>query len=313
MKKKKRLKDRLVIFGEVLFDHFPDGGTVLGGAPFNVAWHLQGFGHPPLFISRVGDDDSGHQVRRAMQDWGLETTGLQTDPQHPTGTVEISLEEAGHSFHILPDQAYDYIDATLTQEAIGVSEPDMIYHGTLIARTDAVRQVLADLITATKAPVFVDVNLRDPWWHEDDLMCLLGRARWVKVNDEELDRVAKRLGLRTDNIEEAAHNVHAHYQLDSLIVTLGAQGAIALDSSRDLVRVEPEQAIEVVDTVGAGDAFASVVLMGLLEGWTTSMTLKRAQAFASRICTQRGATSSDSTMYRGLTARWRAESSSRAS
>lgn len=310
MKKKKQLKDRPVIFGEVLFDHFPDGSKVLGGAPFNVAWHLQGFGHAPLFISRVGDDASGQQVRRAMQDWGLETAGLQTDAKHPTGTVAVKFEGSGHTFHILPDQAYDHIDGKLTRGAVGVIKPAMIYHGTLIARTDAVRQVLADLIAVTRIPVFVDVNLRDPWWHEDDLTGLLDHARWVKVNDEELDHIAKRLGLRTGNIEEAARSVHAHYQLESLIVTLGAQGAMALDSSRDLIRVEPEPDIEVVDTVGAGDAFASVVLLGLLEGWPTAMTLRRAQGFARRICAQRGATSPDSTTYRELTAKWKTENKS---
>lgn len=310
MKKKTLLKGRPVIFGEVLFDHFPDGSAVLGGAPLNVAWHLQGFGHAPLFVSRVGDDESGRRVKRAMEDWGLDTTGVQTDAQYPTGMVEISFEGAQHRFHILPDQAYDHIDAELTQKAIGATEPTLLYHGTLIARTQAVRQVLDELVTVTKTPVFVDVNLRDPWWHEDDLTRLLERAQWVKVNDEELNRVAKRLGLRTANIEEAARSIHAHYQLDSLIVTLGAQGAMALDSSQELVRVGPDQDLEVIDTVGAGDAFASVELLGLLEEWTTSMTLQRAQGFASRICAQRGATSPDSEMYRELMRRWTTDKSS---
>ncbi|MBA1332725.1 carbohydrate kinase, partial [Candidatus Endoriftia persephone str. Guaymas] len=48
-----------IIFGEVLFDCFEDGSRVLGGAPFNVAWHLQALGAAPLFISRVGDDSLG--------------------------------------------------------------------------------------------------------------------------------------------------------------------------------------------------------------------------------------------------------------
>ena len=50
---------RPLIFGEVLFDRFPDGSIVLGGAPFNIAWHLQAFKQSPLFISRVGDDPLG--------------------------------------------------------------------------------------------------------------------------------------------------------------------------------------------------------------------------------------------------------------
>jgi fructokinase len=307
LNKKALHKGRPVIFGEVLFDHFPDGSAVLGGAPFNVAWHLQGFGYAPLFISRVGEDGPGHRVKRAMENWGLDSTGVQTDAHYPTGMVEVRFEGAQHSFHILPDQAYDHIDAELTQKAIGAIEPTLLYHGTLIARTQANRQVLDELLTVTKTPIFIDVNLRDPWWHEDHLTRLLKRATGVKVNDEELIRVAKRLGLRADNIEGAARSIHAHYQLDSLIVTLGAQGAMTLDSSQQLVRVGPDQDLEVIDTVGAGDAFASVVLLGLLEGWTTAITLQRAQGFASRICTQRGATSADLEMYRELMRGWTAD------
>ena len=48
-----------LIFGEVLFDVYPDGTEILGGAPFNVAWHLQGFGVSPLMISRVGKRIAG--------------------------------------------------------------------------------------------------------------------------------------------------------------------------------------------------------------------------------------------------------------
>ncbi len=80
-----------VIFGEVLFDRFPDGNSVLGGAPFNVAWHLQAFGARPLLISSVGDDELGAEIRQTMQDWGMDDSGLQTDAAHPTGTVEVSF------------------------------------------------------------------------------------------------------------------------------------------------------------------------------------------------------------------------------
>ena len=75
-----RMKDTgIYIFGEVLFDHFPDGKRVLGGAPFNVAWHLQAFGLAPHFISRVGADAEGEAVLAAMRDWGMDTQGVQID------------------------------------------------------------------------------------------------------------------------------------------------------------------------------------------------------------------------------------------
>ena len=49
----------------------PDGSRVLGGAPFNVAWHLRGFGANPLVISAVGDDAEGREVLERMTSWDL--------------------------------------------------------------------------------------------------------------------------------------------------------------------------------------------------------------------------------------------------
>ena len=100
---------RPVLFGEVLFDVFPPGTQVLGGAPFNVAWHLQGFGLRPLLISSVGADDRGKQIKKRMQEWGMETSGLQTDEQHPSGIVQVSFNNGQPSYEILSDQAYDFI------------------------------------------------------------------------------------------------------------------------------------------------------------------------------------------------------------
>jgi fructokinase len=57
-----------LIFGETLFDCFADG-EVAGGAPFNVAWHLQGLDCPPLLLSRVGSDRRGRELRRLIDGW----------------------------------------------------------------------------------------------------------------------------------------------------------------------------------------------------------------------------------------------------
>ncbi|RLJ20866.1 hypothetical protein DJ031_04880 [bacterium endosymbiont of Escarpia laminata] len=84
---------RLCVFGEVLFDHLPDGARVLGGAPFNVAWHLQAFGQSPCFISRVGRDAEGAKVKTAMTAWGMRIDTLQTDDHLPTGQVSVSIED----------------------------------------------------------------------------------------------------------------------------------------------------------------------------------------------------------------------------
>lgn len=102
---------RPLIFGEVLFDRFPDGSVVLGGAPFNVAWHLQAFGLAPLVISRVGRDALGGAVVAAMTGWGMDRRGVQFDATHPTGTVEVAFQAGEPHYAIVDRVAYDIIAA----------------------------------------------------------------------------------------------------------------------------------------------------------------------------------------------------------
>lgn len=137
------MRDKVpVLFGEVLFDCFEDGSRVLGGAPFNVAWHLQAFGCSPLFISRVGDDPWGRKIRDVMQRWGMTTAGLQKDSAHPTGEVQVSLKQGQPSFDILPDRAYDHIHC----EGIPPMNPSLVYHGSLGLRQAESANTLADIL-----------------------------------------------------------------------------------------------------------------------------------------------------------------------
>ena len=170
----------LYIYGEVLFDHFPDGTQVLGGAPFNVAWHLQAFGQSPLLISRVGSDPEGTQVRAAMRDWSLSSNSLQTDALHPTGKVTVTFQDGEPSYNIVPDCAYDHI------EEVSLPECRLLYHGTLASRFATSANTLRKLRNSTPGSVFVDVNLRSPWWNEALVQELVVGADWVKLNSDEL-------------------------------------------------------------------------------------------------------------------------------
>ncbi len=121
-------KPKVFVFGEVLFDCFPTGEQVLGGAPFNVAWHLQALGNQPHFISRVGDDELGKKILHAMDDWGMDTTTTQLDPVNPTGQVEIKLINNEPHYTITPGCAYDFIGAS---DLGNISASGILYHGTL--------------------------------------------------------------------------------------------------------------------------------------------------------------------------------------
>lgn len=289
--------DRPVLFGEVLYDCFPDGQAVLGGAPFNVAWHLQGFGLSPLFISRVGDDPLGHRVRDTMHNHGMDASGLQLDSLHPTGKVTITMSGKSHSFEIIPEQAYDYIDRDALPP---LPETALFYHGSLAARNPVSAQTLAFLRARFTDRRLVDINLRDPWWQREQALKMIDAAWLAKLNDEELQQ------LVPDADDEAARiqRLIGDAGLQLLLITRGAAGAELLTAGGDSFRVVPDTVTEVVDTVGAGDAMTSVLVLGLLQGWPYLQTLERAQAFASAIVGRRGATVEEPEFYRQFIDAW---------
>lgn len=286
---------RLCIFGEVLFDHFPDGSRVLGGAPFNVAWNLQALGQPVQFISRVGEDAEGSQVRDAMRDWGMDCSQLQSDPECPTGQVSVSLNNGEPSYDIVAPCAYDRIQPL--QEAPTCS---LLYHGSLALRDPVSLCALDSLLAANPQIVFVDVNLRPPWWHKEAVLQLLARAHWVKLNTQELSE----LSHGGDSDRQAALDFVAKHGLDGLVLTHGGEGAEIHTAWGDHFSITPDGGTPVVDTVGAGDAFASVILLGLARDWPLQLTLERAQTFASAQVGQRGATVPDRTYYQPFIDAW---------
>ncbi len=300
------LSRRPVVFGEVLFDNFPDGTTVLGGAPFNVAWHLQALGATPYFISRVGDDDSGNKVREIMRGWNMDIRGLQTDPGHPTGTVQVKLVNGQPQFTILPDQAYDFIapDTTLGSLSDAHALP-LLYHGTLAARATRSRTTLDRMRADHDLPVFVDVNLRAPWWAPSAVEVTLSRARWVKLNDDELATVLDK-PLDADSLAADAAALRRRNDHEFVVVTRGADGAL-IATADGVIESPAPKIVNLVDTVGAGDAFSAVIIVGLLCKWEPALMLQRALEFAAAICSIRGATTEDRALYERRLAEWQPE------
>ncbi len=296
---------RPVIVGEVLFDVFSDGARVLGGAPFNVAWHLEAFGLRPFVVTRVGDDELGNRITAAMDDWGMDRSGVQVDPDIGTGRVRVDLDGAGPSFEILPDQAYDRLDPGAAAAAVAPVDAAILYHGSLIARSAPARAALDAVREAIGAPVFIDVNLRDPWWQRPTVLSLLDRAHWAKLNDDELARLADPPDdpSTAEDLETAAEGFADRHGLTQLVVTCGDRGAVALGDGR-LVVGRPPPSVEVVDTVGAGDAFSAVWIAGAVHGWPLDRTLVRALGFAAAVCGLRGATTDDRGLYDQILATW---------
>ncbi|MEE4272909.1 MAG: carbohydrate kinase [Thermoanaerobaculales bacterium] len=296
---------RPVVIGEVLFDVFPDGAKVLGGAPLNVAWHLHALGLEPLLLSRIGDDELGGAVLDSLDSWGMDCSGLQIDPDAPTGRVAVDLEDGSPTFDIVADQAYDRFDGKAARDALVGCRPALLYHGSLIARDDPADRALQSLRGKTGAPIFVDVNLRDPWWSVKTVTSLIRGARWVKLNDHELGLLSdQKPAADAAGPELAAAELARRHGIDELVVTRGDQGAFVWIGGR-FVAGRPPGEIEVIDTVGAGDAFSAVWIAGLLRRWDPKTTLARALDFAAVICGVRGATTEDRRIYDHCRNAWR--------
>lgn len=297
-----RARGRPVVFGEVLFDEFPDGTRVLGGAPFNVAWHLRGFGADPAFVSAVGFDKAGHDVLQRMEEWGLSRSGVQTLHDHPTGRVRVEMDDGENRYEIDPEQAWDFIDAGAAVEAVPKAVR-FIYHGTLAMRSGKSRRALQEILRSG-APALVDLNLREPWSTPENVRAAMLGAHWLKVAEGELAEISDRDTSTLSACEEAARELAEAHDIYRVVVTRGPEGAICVTRGAETVVGEEPVVPHLVDTVGAGDAFNAVLGMGILGGWSARLTLDRATRFASDICGIRGATTNDAALYEQHLSAW---------
>lgn len=293
----------VALFGEVLVDAFPDR-KVLGGAPFNVARHLRAFGLDPLLITRTGNDEIRDELLRTMSRLGMDIRGVQNDMTHPSGKVAVHLKGSDHQFEILPDQAYDHIHAGIVHMIALAVRPRLVYFGTLSQRSAASRRALTALLSSSHASRLLDVNLRKPWYDISTVKRSLKRADIVKMNDAELSQVASMLQLSGKNPEEHAAALIRQFNLDRVLVTCGEQGAWQLARGGKPIHAFARARQSFVDSVGAGDGFAAVLIAGTLYGWTAEDTLSRANDFASALCGIRGAVPDDEAFYLPFLEAW---------
>lgn len=295
-------RPRPVIFGELLYDQFEQGDRVLGGAPFNVGWHLRALGLDPLLVSAVGDDAAGRRIRESIVAWGMDPSGIQT-VDAPTGLVQVSIEQGEPRFLIPPGQAWDRIDAAAAQAATLEQPVSLLCHGTLALREAQSRFALETLRDNFEVPTLLDANLRPPWYRPHTLRESLTQARWVKLNAAELAEACANEDLPPADLATQARNLRARHGLDMLLVTDGGNGALLLTTG-EIAHQDASDRGKVVDTVGAGDAFTAVMIVGITEQWPPHLILRRAVDFSAAIVRQRGATSTDRDLYLHTLDRW---------
>ncbi|MGV3582554.1 MAG: PfkB family carbohydrate kinase [Methylophilus sp.] len=300
-----RADDKVIaLFGEVLADVFPDK-SVLGGAPFNVARHLKAFRQHPIMISRTGHDALRKEFIEELTRLRMDVSGIQTDPVLPTGQVKVIVNEHQHVFDIEANQAYDHIHAETTHHLMTSIHPEMVYFGTLAQRNLESRLALDTFLSDAKCPRFLDLNLRNPWYDLHTIKQSLLRADIVKLNDEELTIVADYFHPNLKTLKERATLLLDQFDFHTLLITCGHTGAWAMDHQGLVIHVEGNPIHDtLMDTVGAGDGFSAVCILGLLHHWSMDTMLNRANQFAASICQIRGAVPKDLDLYSAVMHDW---------
>ena len=261
----------------------------LGGAPFNFAAQLQRLGHEVFFVSAVGEDERGERILARMSAMGLSTEYVSRHG-YPTGLVSVSLSRDGQpAFHIHRPAAYDFPRLTQAQMNELLSPPaDWIYFGTLLQMSRDARQLTGNLLLGSKqAERFYDVNLRPQSYGPSLVRELLGQASVVKLNDAEVPEVAAMVGRPQTSLEEFCRSYAQTFGWKAVCVTTGAQGCVALIHG-EFVKARG-YAVQVADTVGAGDAFAAAFVHGLSERWKPLEIADFANRVGALVASRRGA------------------------
>ena len=295
----------ILSIGEILYDLFPDGKR-LGGAPFNFAYHLKKLGYPVRFISKVGRDEAGEAIRMRIADEGFFLEDIGVDPDHDTGGVRVSMDEAGApSFSIISDVAYDFIAHDEHVRALVESVPKLIYFGSLIQRSTRGFRSLHDILDRRRGEtrLFYDMNLREGCRKREIVEASLIRADILKLNDEELKTSARLLGIPGEG-DALVETLMKTFNLSVVALTRGAVGSCLYTNGRRYPSVS-EAGIRVVDTVGAGDGYAALLAAGILDELPPEIIASEAAWFSTRICTFSGAIPETEDLYDKFR-RWRA-------
>lgn len=296
----------IVAVGEILWDLLP-AGPRLGGTTANFATVCARLGQPATLISSLGADAWGERARaglRAVQQDGaalLNTELIQTASAAPTGLVEVQLGDDGQPrYTIAAPAAWDVIEPT-PQSLAAVAEARALCFGTLCQRAATSRSTIRALIEATDPACLrvLDVNVRSPFFSAEVARWSMAHCNVAKISEEELAEVARAIGagvpdsnvgeLSVKQVERSARALlQAQAQLQLLAITMGARGSLLLTHTE--THYHPGFPVQVVDTVGAGDAFTAGLVVAWLAGGSLAATNVVGNRCGSFVAGQPGAT-----------------------
>ena len=281
-------KRYVVGLGEALWDVLPEGKK-LGGAPANFAYHVGLFlgQENTLAVSALGEDALAAETEAALDEHGL--SYLMPRVPFPTGTVQVQLDAEGiPTYDIKEGVAWDNIPFTPEMEEVARSCKAVCF-GTLAQRNEVSRQTIYRFLEATPADCMkiYDINLRQHFYTKEIIQASLMHCNILKINDEELEILAKMFGYSSLDTEDQCWLILGKYGLKRVILTCGVNGSYVYSEGCSSYVETPH--VEVADTVGAGDSFTAAFCAATLKGLSSIKAHKLAVDVSAYVCTQKGA------------------------
>lgn len=284
------MKD-IVAVGEVLIDLTQKGNDAQGigqyaanpgGAPANLAVAAARLGAKTAFVGKVGNDAFGAYLRAVLDENGVDTTGMRTDPAEHTTLAVVSVDAGGErSFSFYRDPS---ADVNLKPEEIPealLKETRVLHFGSVSLTAEPARS--ATLYAAKTARengclVSYDPNYRASLWHSEEeavaqMKAALPMCDILKISDEELP-------LLTGTTDpEIGSRMLSELGIRLIFVTLGANGAFfRLGEQTGSV---PGIKVTVGDTNGAGDTFFGAALSQLVKEDLEKLSMERLTRIAN--------------------------------
>ena len=269
---------KILSFGEILWDVYPDN-KYIGGAPLNFAAHIAKLGETSYLFSSVGNDALGASAIEQVEKWHIDNRYISTSNTRETGQCLVTLDSSYvPSYNLLMDVAYDYIPYLDLADDF-----DVLYFGTLALRGEYNRSSLKRLMDENCfQEIFVDVNIRPPFFSEETVLYALRHATILKISLEEMPVIAQILLMQdTENYICFAKRLSELFDnLKVIIITLGQNGAYAYDCHIHRECLCACAKTDVVSTVGAGDSFSAAFLHRYMQGEDISLCLEYANKIA---------------------------------
>ncbi|RXF70557.1 carbohydrate kinase family protein [Arcticibacter tournemirensis] len=273
-----------ICYGEILWDVLPDGPQP-GGAPLNVAYHLNKLGLHASLISRVGKDENGRKLETLLDQWGINRRLLQQDSDYPTSEVIAKMNNRNEvSYEIVFPVAWDFINE-VTEISRYIQSQTYFVYGSLASRNNITRATLSKLLENDSFKVF-DINLRPPFVEKSLLLELLEKSDLVKFNESELEMAQTLFHGSYRKEADQIKFIQDRFNISEVVVTKGEFGASYYKGNEAWHCAGRE--VRVADTIGSGDAFLAAFLANHYLGEQPQIILRNAIAMGGFVATHKG-------------------------